>query len=168
MFIAVNISVGFPEDPCAMFLSIENISLFAGQWHFLFTIEACCLLMFPVGHERLALSSKLVQSLRASWSRLRFSSVSQLLSGLDVFWFVYVGYVLLNLLDLCYGGFFTSHWEPVTRCVGYSFMLEKVERLQNSIRFCCIMGTWADIAVMNESVVHMNSCFVMCLCFCSG
>lgn len=39
-------------------------------------------------------------------------------------------------------------------------MLEKTEHLENSVRFCCIMGTWADVAVTNECVVHMSTCFV--------
>lgn len=131
-----------------MFLSIENTSLFAGQWLFLFTQRPAVRSCFQWG-----------MKVGPVPQGLHFSCVSELLSGLDVFWFVYVGFVLLNLLDLFYGGFFTSRWAPVTICAGYSYMMEKVERLQNSIRFCCVMDTWADIAVMNESVVHMTSCF---------
>lgn len=56
-------------------------------------IEACCLLVFPVGHERLY---------SLSWFSLSgapdLASVSPpLLSALNVFWFVFVGCVLLNI-----------------------------------------------------------------------
>lgn len=52
-------------------------------------IEACCLLMFPVGHER-HFSLSCISLFRGSVS-------PPLLSALNVFWFVFVGYILLNI-----------------------------------------------------------------------
>lgn len=85
-------------------------------------IVACCLLMFPVGHETLALFS-LVGSVSQGLLRL---------IAVKCPWCVLVCLCGLRSAEyLFYSRFFTSCWEPVTKMHGLFLRAGKTEHLEN-------------------------------------